>query len=76
MPERNGSHQVPARRWGVWLLIFCPLLIAGFIVTEWVGLAAAVAALAVLLIAVLAYQRLVRGQSWRTLLWGERRATR
>ncbi|MDE2171744.1 MAG: hypothetical protein KGJ57_20330 [Sphingomonadales bacterium] len=68
--EERGRGLVIAKAWGKWLLAFIPLFSVTSIAIEHLPSYFVQIVLALLLIATLLYQRLVRRRSWRSILWG------
>lgn len=58
------------RAWTRWLVIFVPLMALIGLVSAWLDFNLILAALIVLLVGTLLYQRHVNSRSWNSILWG------
>lgn len=74
MPEPINEERerglLIAKAWGKWLLMFIPLFSVISIASAHLPFYFVQIVLALLLIATLSYQRLVRRRSWHSILWG------
>ena len=66
-PDRRNAIR---NAWKGWFRRFVPAFVGMMIVMHFFGFGATMTLALAVLAATLAYQRLVNGRSWRSILWG------
>jgi len=70
MPDKANRPAIIATPFRQWLMLFVPLFAAIIVTNAWLGLRIVLPILIGLMIAALIYRRVVRGRSWRSMMWG------
>ncbi len=71
MPEHENQRRAAiTRAWIRWFILFVPSMMLVALASMWLDFNLIIAALIIVLVGTLLYQRYVNRRSWNSILWG------